>query len=129
MAGQRPAGSAKDLEAAGESTTYDKFTPEGQKLDQMSVAAWIDSRVPGGRKSSIGALLDVAYAIEYGADTTDQSALNLVYLLGANKQTEAGEDLTSSALRMSAITFAAATSSCPRGSPGISAPPCKWECG
>jgi monoamine oxidase len=26
---------AKDLEAAGESTTYDKFTPEGQKLDQM----------------------------------------------------------------------------------------------
>ena len=81
---------AKDLEAAGKSTTYDKFTPEGQKLDQMSVAAWIDSRVPGGRKSSIGALLDVAYAIEYGADTTDQSALNLVYLLGANKQTEAG---------------------------------------
>ena len=82
---------AKDLEAAGESTTYDKFTPEGQKLDQMSVAEWIDSRVPGGRKSQIGALLDVAYAIEYGADTTDQSALNLVYLLGANKQTEAGE--------------------------------------
>ena len=52
---------AKDLEAAGESTTYDKFTPEGQKLDQMSVAEWIDSRVPGGRKSAIGALLDVAY--------------------------------------------------------------------
>ncbi len=82
---------AKDLEAAGESTTYDKFTPEGQKLDQMSVAEWIDSRAPGGRKSQIGALLDVAYAIEYGADTTDQSALNIVYLLGANKQTEAGE--------------------------------------
>ena len=82
---------AKDLEAAGELTTYDKFTPEGQKLDQMSVAEWIDSRVPGGRKSPIGALLDVAYAIEYGADTTDQSALNIVYLLGANKQTEAGQ--------------------------------------
>jgi monoamine oxidase len=81
---------AKDLEAAGESTTYDKFTPEGQKLDQMSVAEWIDSRVTGGRKSSIGALLDVAYAIEYGADTSDQSALNLVYLLGANKQADAG---------------------------------------
>jgi monoamine oxidase len=81
---------AKDLEAAGESTTYDKFTPEGQKLDQMSVAEWIESRVPGGRKSPIGALLDVAYAIEYGANATDQSALNIVYLLGANKQTEAG---------------------------------------
>jgi monoamine oxidase len=82
---------AKDLAAAGESTTYDKFTPEGEKLDHMSVAEWIESRVPGGRKSPLGALLDVAYAIEYGADTTDQSALNLVYLLGANKQTEAGE--------------------------------------
>ena len=82
---------AKDLEAAGESTTYDKFTPEGRKLDQMSVAEWIDSRVAGGRKSSIGALLDVAYAIEYGADTTDQSALNVVYLLGGNEQTDAGD--------------------------------------
>jgi monoamine oxidase len=82
---------AKDLEAAGESTTYDRFMPEGRKLDQMSVAEWIDSRVPGGRKSPIGALLDVAYAIEYGADTSDQSALNIVYLLGANKQTAAGE--------------------------------------
>ena len=51
----------------------------------MSVAEWIDSRVAGGRKSSIGALLDVAYAIEYGADTTDQSALNFVYLLGAQR--------------------------------------------
>ncbi len=81
---------AKDLEAAGESTTYDKFTPAGRKLDQMSIAEWIDGRVAGGRKSSIGALIDVAYAIEYGADTTDQSALNLVYQLGANKQTEAG---------------------------------------
>jgi monoamine oxidase len=82
---------AKDLEAAGESTTYDKFTPEGRKLDQMSVAEWIESRVPGGRKSQIDALIDVAYAIEYGADTTDQSALNIIYLLGANKQTDADE--------------------------------------
>jgi len=81
---------AKDVEAAGESTTYDKFTPAGQDLDRMSVAGWIDSRVAGGRKSPIGALLDVAYAIEYGADTTDQSALNVVYLLGGNKQAEAG---------------------------------------
>jgi len=29
----------------------------------------------------MGMLLDMAYAIEYGADTTDQSALNLIYLL------------------------------------------------
>jgi monoamine oxidase len=30
----------------------------------------------------MGMLLDVAYTIEYGGDSTDQSALNLVYLLG-----------------------------------------------
>jgi monoamine oxidase len=35
----------------------------------------------------MGALLDAAYNIEYGAETTEQSALNLVYLLGFNKQT------------------------------------------
>jgi len=81
---------AKDAEEAGESTSYDKFTPAGQALDRMSVAAWIDSRVPGGRKSSMGALLDVAYAIEYGADTDDQSALNLIYSLGSNTQKSAG---------------------------------------
>jgi monoamine oxidase len=48
----------------------------------MSVYDWIESRVPGGHDSALGQLLDVAYVIEYGADTREQSALNLVYLLG-----------------------------------------------
>src|SRR5207237_4992178 len=43
---------------------------------------WIESRVPGGHRSPFGMLLDVAYNEEYGAETTVQSALNLVYLLG-----------------------------------------------
>ena len=30
----------------------------------------------------MGALLNAAYNEEYGAETTDQSALNLIYLLG-----------------------------------------------
>jgi monoamine oxidase len=37
--------------------------------------------VPGGHASSLGRLLDVHYSIEYGTDTTGQSALNLIYLL------------------------------------------------
>ena len=57
-------------------------TPAGVALDHMSVYDWIESRVPGGHGSPFGQLLDVAYDIEYGAETTDQSALNLVYLLG-----------------------------------------------
>src|SRR5262249_24815291 len=62
-------------------TTFDSFTPEGAALDAMSVYDWIESRVPGGHGSPLGALLDTAYAIEYGADTREQAALNLVYLL------------------------------------------------
>src|SRR5262249_17205197 len=48
----------------------------------MSIDEWIDSRVPGGHSSAFGRLLDAAYNEEYGADTTDQASLNLVYLLG-----------------------------------------------
>jgi monoamine oxidase len=82
---------AADADAAGYPTTFDTSTPAGAELDGMSVAAWIDSRVPGGRRSRLGQLLDVAYAIEYGADTTDQSALNLVYLLGFQPNPDALE--------------------------------------
>lgn len=73
---------AADLDAAGYPTRFDAYTPQGQALDQMSVYDWIERRVPGGHGSPLGQLLDIAYAIEYGADTTDQSALNLLYLLG-----------------------------------------------
>ena len=71
-----------DLEAAGDTTTYDTHTPAGIALDNMSVAEWIDLRVPNGRGSRFGKLLDIAYEIEGGAPTGDQSALNLIYLLG-----------------------------------------------
>ena len=47
----------------------------------MSVHDWIRTRVPGGHTSPFGRLLDIAYNIEYGAETIEQSALNLVYLL------------------------------------------------
>jgi monoamine oxidase len=73
---------AADADDAGYPTTYDSFNAAGSALDQMSIYDWIEARVPGGHDSPLGALLDAAYAIEYGADTTDQSALNLVYLLG-----------------------------------------------
>jgi monoamine oxidase len=71
----------KDASAAGYPTLYNHSTPAGQALDQMSIADWIDSRVPGGQSSRMGQLLDVAYNIEYGSVTKAQSALNLVYLL------------------------------------------------
>jgi monoamine oxidase len=71
-----------DAEAAGFPTTFDSNTAAGRALDRMSVHEYIERRIPGGHRSPLGALLDVAYAIEYGADSTEQSALNLIFLLG-----------------------------------------------
>jgi len=62
-------------------TLYNSFTEAGFDLDHMSLYQWIETRVPGGHRSRMGQLLDVAYNIEYGNVTTDQSALNIVYLL------------------------------------------------
>lgn len=71
-----------DIRAAGYPTTYDRSKAGGRALDSMSIYDWIESRVPGGHRSAFGQLLDVAYTIEFGAETTEQSALNLLYLLG-----------------------------------------------
>ena len=62
-------------------STYDSYTAAGAALDQLSIYDWIESRVPGGHSSPLGQVLDVAYNIEFGAETTDQSSLNLLYLL------------------------------------------------
>jgi monoamine oxidase len=75
------AAAKNDLTAAGYPTTYNNFKPAGQTLDRMSVYDWIESRVPGGHSSAFGRLLDAAYNEEYGADTTDQSSLNILYLI------------------------------------------------
>jgi len=75
------AAAKNDLTAAGYPTLWNSYKPAGYALDHMSVYEWIESRVPGGHGSAFGRLLDVAYNEEYGADTTDQSALNLLYLI------------------------------------------------
>ncbi|MCW7991121.1 hypothetical protein XF35_39405, partial [Streptomyces platensis subsp. clarensis] len=71
----------RDLVDAGE-VKWNQTTPTGTALDDMSLYEWIESRVPGGHSSPLGRFLDVAYNVEYGADTTDQSALALVLLMG-----------------------------------------------
>jgi monoamine oxidase len=62
-------------------TLYNSFTAYAQYLDNLSGAAWIDQFVPGGHDSDFGALLDSAYNQEYGLDMTQQSSLNILYLL------------------------------------------------
>jgi monoamine oxidase len=71
----------RDQNAVGDSTTFDRHNAAGQMLDSMSAYEWIERNVPGGHRSPMGRLIDIAYDIEYGAPTQDQSALNVVYLL------------------------------------------------
>ena len=71
----------KDLTDAGYPTLWNKYKAAGWALDHLSIHDWIAKRVPGGHASPFGRLLDTAYTIEYGAETKDQSSLNLIYLL------------------------------------------------
>ncbi|MFZ1881857.1 MAG: NAD(P)/FAD-dependent oxidoreductase [Gaiellaceae bacterium] len=71
-----------DVSAASYPTLYNSFTARGQVLDRMTLFDWIENYVPGGHSSSLGQMLDVAYNIEYGAETKVQSSLNMLYLLG-----------------------------------------------
>jgi monoamine oxidase len=70
-----------DAVAAGYPTLYNRYTARGLELDHMSIVDWIHQNIPGGMTSKLGKLIDVAYNIEYGAESTDQSALNMIYLL------------------------------------------------
>ncbi|MEU8466257.1 NAD(P)/FAD-dependent oxidoreductase [Streptomyces sp. NPDC029003] len=71
----------RDLQDAGE-VSWNSSTPAGVALDDMTLYEWIETRVPGGHSSQLGRFIDVAYNVEYGADTTRQSALALVLLMG-----------------------------------------------
>ena len=76
----------KDVSAASYPTQYNNFTQRGYELDHMSILDYINAYVPGGISSPLGQLLDIAYNIEYGAESKVQSSLNLLYLLGYSGQ-------------------------------------------
>jgi monoamine oxidase len=70
------------VQATSYPTLYNSFTSAGQFFDRMTLYDWIETYVAGGHSSPMGALLEAAYNEEYGAETKDQSSLNLIYLLG-----------------------------------------------
>jgi monoamine oxidase len=75
-----------DVSAASYPTTFEISTERGRELDRMSIVDWIEETFEGGIDSKIGQLLDVAYNIEYGAESSMQSSLNLLYLLAYSGQ-------------------------------------------
>lgn len=75
----------QQIQAAGFPTTYDRFTAEGQRLDQLSAHAWVERYIAGGHATPLGRYLNGACTGFYGLDTEEQSALNLVYLFGSRE--------------------------------------------
>ncbi|WP_266222201.1 flavin monoamine oxidase family protein [Paraliomyxa miuraensis] len=51
-------------------------------LDVESLTDWLERRVPIAQYRELHVVLDVAYRGEYGLENDQQSALNLIYLLG-----------------------------------------------
>jgi monoamine oxidase len=77
----------KDVSAASYPTLFDNFTERGFELDHLSIVDYLNETIPeGGASSRLGQLLDVAYNIEYGAESDVQSSLNLLYLLAYSGQ-------------------------------------------
>ncbi len=63
----------------GDGTTYRSFTPGGQFLDHLSISEWleqIDAPQP------IRGMLELSYTTEFGLEPGEQSALNLITLIG-----------------------------------------------
>lgn len=72
--------------------TWNNYTARGLELDYMTVAQYIAAYAPGGANSDFGRVLDIAYTIEYGAETSQLSAYNLVSLLGYSNTTTHGSN-------------------------------------
>lgn len=71
--------------------TWDNLSERGRELDNMTVREYIARYAPGGLNSDFGRVLDVAYNIEYGAETDQQGAYGLVALLGYSNTTTNGK--------------------------------------
>jgi monoamine oxidase len=68
----------EDYDALGEVVDY-KTEGGGTKIDGQSIAQYLDSI---GVSGWMRELIDVAYVTEYGLETSEQSALNFVFLIG-----------------------------------------------
>lgn len=58
--------------------------PRALAVDNMPVVEWITHQVPGGMASRLGRLLDIACVTEFGLDSSEASAGNLIWMLGGS---------------------------------------------
>jgi monoamine oxidase len=71
---------AADLQSLGGARITYKTPHKAEHLDRLSLAEWLDG---AGAEPWFRSLLEVAYVTEFGLDAGEQSALNLLLLMGA----------------------------------------------
>jgi monoamine oxidase len=71
-------------------TLFDRHTAQGLRWDRTPATEWIDQHVPGGLGSDFGRLCVAVLLDEYGGPAGEQSALNLIYLLGTDDSAASG---------------------------------------
>lgn len=69
-----------DLGAIGDNISYLDFTEAAERLDNLSIAEYVDQ---ADTSTIVRQLLRIAYTVEYGRDPEEQSALNLLFLIGS----------------------------------------------
>ena len=70
----------EDVEAIGDNISYQDFTETAERLDNLSIAQYLDQ---ADTSQIVRQLLRIAYTVEYGRDPEEQSALNLLFLIGS----------------------------------------------
>ena len=70
----------EDVEAIGDNISYQDFTETAERLDNLSIAQYLDQ---ADTSTIVRQLLRIAYTTEYGRDPEEQSALNLLFLIGS----------------------------------------------
>ena len=71
-------------------TLHNQHTAWARRWDRMPATEWIERNVPGGVQSDFGRLCVTVLLDEYGGPADEQSALNLIYLLGTYASTPSG---------------------------------------
>jgi monoamine oxidase len=71
-------------------TLYNRSTHHGRRWDRMSVLEWLAGHHHGGHAAEFTQLCISAVLDEYGGLPAEQSALNLIYLLGGDASTSSG---------------------------------------
>jgi monoamine oxidase len=71
-------------------TLHNRHTRWGRRWDHMPATQWIEENIRGGATSDFGRLCVAVLLDEFGGPVQEQSALNLIYLLGADGSSASG---------------------------------------